>query len=278
MAAWLGRGIPEGCPCVSSTAHAFIPPSETVIMPPYTDTIDALDTIGPRYHHSGPYDAALPSRNINATTSPLAAVHDSNMEALRATPRENVIDALSRNVPLQGVASIPPGETDLSGRVMEYAEGADLMREADSAGGAYKRWPGLNYHPDDLKGKGEPDFTTGKHHGRQSHRLSVPIPSKREKHHGSSHRLSVPVQSKREKHQDKTHRLSLSTTRSKDDNHPHNSRQGKDSTHLGLPPPTTDDAQPQAGLRRSLSTGTARLMRRLGSVRRRKSDDARVVV
>jgi hypothetical protein len=29
---------------------------------------------------------------------------------------------------------------DMAGRTMEYEEGADLMREPDAAGGAYKRW------------------------------------------------------------------------------------------------------------------------------------------
>jgi hypothetical protein len=33
------------------------------------------------------------------------------------------------------------------------------MREP---GADYKRWPGLPYHPDDLKGKGEPYFTIDK--------------------------------------------------------------------------------------------------------------------
>ncbi|PHH76010.1 hypothetical protein CDD83_4326 [Cordyceps sp. RAO-2017] len=110
----------------------------------YTDCIDRLDTIGPAYHHAGPFDAALASRNAgNPRYSPLAAVHDSNMEAIRATPRENLIDALSRHVPLQGTASVPPGARDMSGNLMDYAEGADLMREPDAAGGAYKRWAGI---------------------------------------------------------------------------------------------------------------------------------------
>jgi len=32
---------------------------------------------------------------------------------------------------------------DMSGRIMDYEEGADLMREPDADGGAYKRWPGV---------------------------------------------------------------------------------------------------------------------------------------
>ncbi|TWU76236.1 hypothetical protein ED733_004656 [Metarhizium rileyi] len=124
-----------------------------------TDIIDALDTIGGAYHHGGPYDATLLSRNLNKKYSPVAAVHDSNMEAIRATPRENIMDSLVKHVPLQGTASIPSGALDMRGRVMDYEEGADLMREPDAAGGAYKRWDGIQYHPDDLKGKGEPFFT-----------------------------------------------------------------------------------------------------------------------
>ena len=126
------------------------------------DTIDALDTIGGTYHHGGPFDATLASRNINAKYPPVDAVHETNMEAIRATPREFIQDSLDRHVPLQGIATIPPGETDMSGKVMDFQEGADLMREPDAAGGAYKRWEGvagITYHPDDLKGKGEPSYT-----------------------------------------------------------------------------------------------------------------------
>jgi hypothetical protein len=31
----------------------------------------------------------------------------------------------------------------LDGKPMNYEEGADLMRESDAPGGAYKRWPGM---------------------------------------------------------------------------------------------------------------------------------------
>jgi hypothetical protein len=124
-----------------------------------TDQIDALDTIGGGYHHGGPYDATLMSRNLEEKYSPLAAVRDSNMEAIRATPKEFIQDSLQKHVPLQGTATIPNGGYDLSGNPMTYSEGADLMREADAPGGAYKRWDGIPYHPDDLKGKGEPSYT-----------------------------------------------------------------------------------------------------------------------
>jgi hypothetical protein len=126
---------------------------------PETDLIDSLDTVGGTYHHGGPYDATLASRNRNKKYSPLEAVHDSNMEAIKATPREYIQDSLEKHVPLQGTAVIPPGARDLSGKVMQYEEGADLNREPDAKGGPYKRWAGIDYRPDDLKGKGEPSYT-----------------------------------------------------------------------------------------------------------------------
>ncbi|KAI1353395.1 hypothetical protein F5Y01DRAFT_312887 [Xylaria sp. FL0043] len=126
---------------------------------PRPDQIDSLDNIGGIYHHDGPYDATLASRNRDARYAPLAAVQEGNREALKATPAVNVVDAVTRHVPLQGTASVPPGETDFTGNVMEYEEGADLMRESDAPGGAYKRYEHVQYHPDDLKGKGEPSYT-----------------------------------------------------------------------------------------------------------------------
>ncbi|KAL8422203.1 hypothetical protein RB596_002809 [Gaeumannomyces avenae] len=126
---------------------------------PDTDTIDGLDTIGGTYHHGGPYDATLISRNTNKMYSPVEAVKDSNMEAIKATPKEYIQDSLVKHVPLQGTAMIPPGGVDMTGNVMRYEEGADLMREPDAPGGAYKRWDGIPYHPNDLKGKGEPSYT-----------------------------------------------------------------------------------------------------------------------
>ncbi|PTB54889.1 hypothetical protein M431DRAFT_85559 [Trichoderma harzianum CBS 226.95] len=124
-----------------------------------TDVIDALDTIGGMYHHGGPYDATLRSRNLDPRTSPVAAVQESNMEALRATPREYVMDSLRHHVPLQGTSTIPSGEYDYRGSRMSYEEGADLMREPDAPGGPYKRYADTKYHPDDLKGKGEPSYS-----------------------------------------------------------------------------------------------------------------------
>ena len=103
--------------------------------------IDRLDMASfGRYHHEGPFDAASLARNQDVRYSPLAAVKDSNEEALKATPRENVEDAVRRHRPLEGVANIPPGMADRFGRVLNYEEGADLQREP---GGDYRRWPGV---------------------------------------------------------------------------------------------------------------------------------------
>jgi hypothetical protein len=46
-------------------------------------------------------------------------------------------------MPLQGTAIVPPGMEGLNGKEMKYEEGADLMREPDASGGAYKRWEGV---------------------------------------------------------------------------------------------------------------------------------------
>ncbi|RYO80325.1 hypothetical protein DL766_001653 [Monosporascus sp. MC13-8B] len=128
---------------------------------PPPDMIDALDDvgIGGAYHHGGPFDATLASRNKNKKYAPVEAVKETNMKALKATPYEYVQDSLQRHMPLQGTATVPSGQEDMFGRRMSYEEGADVMREADAPGGAYKRYDHILYHPDDLKGKGEPSFT-----------------------------------------------------------------------------------------------------------------------
>jgi hypothetical protein len=109
---------------------------------PGADSIDVLDRtfLGGAYHHEGPYDATLLARNTSYKSSPVEAVRETNNEALKATPRENIRDALDKHVPLQGTAIIPPGMAGIDGKTMHYEEGADLMREPDAAGGAYKRW------------------------------------------------------------------------------------------------------------------------------------------
>lgn len=107
---------------------------------PGPDQVDRLDNVIMRYHHEGPYDAALTSRNLSPKISPLMAVRDSNAEAIKATPEENIRDAVVRHRPLDGTAVIPPGVPDRFGRVYHYEEGTDLMRED---GADYMRWPGV---------------------------------------------------------------------------------------------------------------------------------------
>ena len=105
------------------------------------DQIDKLDSVGPSlYHHGSAYDAASLARNRNPRDGPVWAVSSTNREALKATPREKVIDSLKSHRPLDGVAMTPPGLPDSDGRVLNYEEGADMMIEH---GGNYKRWPGV---------------------------------------------------------------------------------------------------------------------------------------
>ena len=107
---------------------------------PGPDSIDTLDTAGGKYHHEGPYDATLLSRNTSAFSSPVEAVRGTNDEALKATPPEKLQDSLRRHRPLDGTAMVPPGGHDQFGRRYEYEEGTDMMIEN---GGNYKRWPGV---------------------------------------------------------------------------------------------------------------------------------------
>ena len=126
---------------------------------PLPDQVDLMDKSALRYHHEGPYEATLLTRNTSWTNAPIAAVTETNNEALKATPRDKIKDSLNDHRPLDGVAIVPPGMPDAMGRVMDYEEGADLMRED---GANYKRWRNVDYHPDDLKGKGEPSYSIEK--------------------------------------------------------------------------------------------------------------------
>jgi hypothetical protein len=130
------------------------------------DQIDVLDTVGNgyAYHHEGPYDATMFARNnsgdlLSSKSSPIGALMDSNAEALKATPKEKIQDSLGRHRPLDGVAAYPPGVEDPTGHVYNYNQGENMMIENGPEGGAYKRWPGVRYHPDDVKGVGEPSFS-----------------------------------------------------------------------------------------------------------------------
>jgi len=127
------------------------------------DTVDSLDKIaGEAYHHSGPYDATLLARNTSNEISPVAALTATNAEALKATPHDKIRDSLRGHRPLDGVAAYPPGETDPNGQKYDYEQGENMMLEGGAEGNAYKRWPGVQYHPDDIKGKGEPSYSIEK--------------------------------------------------------------------------------------------------------------------
>jgi hypothetical protein len=108
------------------------------------DIIDRLDPAigGVPYHHEGPYDAASLARNRDPKYAPVAALETTNAEALRATPQENVRDALEKHKPLDGVAIVPPGEPDRLGRTYNYEEGTDMMREGLNGEPGYKQWSG----------------------------------------------------------------------------------------------------------------------------------------
>jgi len=116
------------------------------------DQIDALDSVpGGGYHHEGPFDATLASRNMNVMTSPVAAVAESNAAALNATPVEKVRDALERHMPLDGVASVPPGERDGLGRSYDYRE-TNVMTEDGGDYGKEVRYgeiPKIDHEHDD---------------------------------------------------------------------------------------------------------------------------------
>lgn len=145
---------------LTTKKHAIIP-----------DTIDGLDKSGlGSYHHEGPYDATLFARNNSWKSSPVAAVSDSTSEVLRATPHERVVDSLQRHRPLDGVATYAPGMTDRNGQTYSYKEGDNMMTEENAPGGPYKRWPGVQYHPNDIKGKGEPSYSIEK--ALKDHKLS----------------------------------------------------------------------------------------------------------
>ncbi|KAF8456205.1 hypothetical protein BGX38DRAFT_67976 [Terfezia claveryi] len=120
------------------------------------DTIDSLDRSffgNGTYHHEGPYDATLASRQIPGY-APIDAVKYTNAQALAATPRANIIDSLTRKVPLQGVGMVPPGVVGPGGQKFDYEE-EDIQRSQGKLG----RWPGIEYLDADIKGKGEPSFT-----------------------------------------------------------------------------------------------------------------------
>ncbi|KAF3905605.1 hypothetical protein AA313_de0209982 [Arthrobotrys entomopaga] len=115
------------------------------------DTIDSLDTSFGlfTFHHEGPYDATLSHRNRNPLKSPVQATRFGNEMALRATLPQDIENSLQFGRPLEGVAIFPPGTRAVGGEVLEYDE-YDLNRRD----GNYRRYPGVQYRDEDLKGKG----------------------------------------------------------------------------------------------------------------------------
>jgi hypothetical protein len=113
-------------------------PRESLLVNP--DVIDLLDDVGVfQYHHESPYDAVYAERNHDAKTSPIAALENSTLEALKATPKYKIADCLNSHRPLDGVAFYPPGTTDNEGRTYEYEEGTNMMNDY----GNFVRFPGL---------------------------------------------------------------------------------------------------------------------------------------
>ncbi|KAK4105683.1 hypothetical protein N658DRAFT_417512 [Parathielavia hyrcaniae] len=242
-----------------------------------SDVIDMLDLSGPfpgvTYHHGGPFDAVAMEFNTNSMYSPIDAVRDSNMEALRATPREYVQDSLTKHVPLQGTAVIPPGMPDFGGRTIHYEEGADLMREEDAPGGPYKRWDHINYRDDDLKGKGEPEFSLDQNREHKS----------RGKRHATSHSDGgIAYYEMQPSHSFHGHHSNVSAGAGAGGKHKErgtNVRQRSVSNGAQLLPDDTDESdadEPDAGssgLRRSNTTGSSirqSLRRRFASLRKKK--------
>ncbi|KAK5788429.1 hypothetical protein VI817_009387 [Penicillium citrinum] len=112
------------------------------------DIIDQLDNVTAySYHHEGPYDAVCPERNRVSQRSPLEAVRESNEEALRATPRDKIIDCLNSHRPLDGTAHYPPGTTDREGQTYSYEEGSNMMNDY----GNFMRLPGQKFTDEDFK-------------------------------------------------------------------------------------------------------------------------------
>ncbi|KAN0066998.1 hypothetical protein V8E54_014922 [Elaphomyces granulatus] len=98
----------------------------------HPDVIDRLDDVSKlQYHHEGPYDAACAERNNCSQSSPVAALHESNAEILKATPPYKIDDCLHCHRPLDGVAFYPPGVTDPEGNDYDYSEGFNIMTEPD---------------------------------------------------------------------------------------------------------------------------------------------------
>ena len=237
------------------------------------DPIDALDDIGigGAYHHDGPFDATLASRNRDRRYAPVEAVRRTNMLALQATPREYIQDSLRHHMPLQGVATVPPGEYDIFGRRMSYEEGADLMREPDAPGGPYRRYEHVRYHPEDYKGKGEPSYTIERdaRERKMLRRRGLGIDND-DRAHGSSGNV-YEMRPTRDGH----HHDDYAALRHRSHSESGSSRPPRRSA----PPAAGESRDVDLGVRRSSSSPRSAkrlsdgLKRRFGSFKRKLSDD-----
>ncbi|KAM7206735.1 protein pal1 [Rhypophila sp. PSN 637] len=246
---------------------------------PPSDLIDLLDHTGPipevPYHHDGPYDPTMKSRNVNKRYSPVEAVKGTNMEALKATPAEYLKDALDKHVPLQGTAVVPPGKLDMSGRKMSYQEGADLMREGDAPGGAYKRWDHIPYRDEDLKGKGEPSFSI---ENAQKEKMRAKEITRKKVGGGDSDVFyeMQPQPQHRSEGKDSTTRYRQRSVSNASPRAEYRSDPFSDGFAEAGP---SSSASGAAGLGRSNTTGKSlaqSIKRRFGSLRRRKQTEERV--
>ncbi|ORY80395.1 hypothetical protein BCR37DRAFT_393758 [Protomyces lactucae-debilis] len=86
------------------------------------DDIDQLDVTGLLgYHHEGPFDATLAARQVPGY-APLDAVQYGNNLAMRATGQSKMDEVMRGHIPLDGVASVAPGERDSTGELLDYED------------------------------------------------------------------------------------------------------------------------------------------------------------
>jgi hypothetical protein len=97
---------------------------------PWIDAVDRLDQSGAHvYHHESRYDPITLARlSSDRNRNPLAAVHESTMRDLYATPEHFVRDSLVLGVPLEGTATVPPGARCLDGKVMSMYDEIEVEK------------------------------------------------------------------------------------------------------------------------------------------------------
>lgn len=117
------------------------------------DPIDKLDlSFGAPFHHEGPYDSTLFSRQVKGK-APVDALRSSNQETIDATPPGSLVDSLKQKIPLDNVGSIPPGRAAPGGHIMDYRE--ENLFDGNEVWGATPRHPSHYYRREDLAAKGK---------------------------------------------------------------------------------------------------------------------------